>query len=370
MTTRLRDNTTASVTVIDAIKAVASQVIVLHHLAFYGLLSSAVEPYAPSVLDWLSEYGRIAVQCFLVVGGFLAARSLMPGLDAAWRPVVASSLPGLLWKRYVRLMRPYIVALLLAVAAAWLARELVADADTPQAPTLAQFGWHLLLLQDLVRSPALSAGVWYVAIDMQLYALLALICFARPAAARIGLGTRAYALIVCGGLTLASLLWINCNADQDDMALYFFGAYGLGIAAHWAGTSRYREWGAAAVAALVLLALAFEWRSRVAMAGVTALALIAFTQAPPWSGATLLHRAIRGLSRISYSVFLVHYPVFLAIGSLVRSTWPDSAMASGLGLVVIWASSLAGGALLHHFVEEPGLHQCGSMRRSGSAVKA
>lgn len=150
MTTTIRDNTTASLTIVDTIKAVASQVIVLHHLAFYGLLSNAVEPYAPSVLDWLSEYGRIAVQCFLVVGGFLAAKSLMPGLSTAWRPIGASSLPPLLWKRYVRLMRPYIVALLLAVAAAWLARWLVADPDTPQAPTLAQLGWHLLLLQDLV----------------------------------------------------------------------------------------------------------------------------------------------------------------------------------------------------------------------------
>jgi hypothetical protein len=203
----IRDTPGTSLTVVDTIKAVASQVIVLHHLAFYGLLSNAVEPHAPAVLDWLSEYGRIAVQCFLVVGGFLAARSLMPSLGATWRPIGASSLPPLLWKRYVRLMRPYLVALLMAVAAAWLARWLVADPDIPQAPTLAQLGWHLLLLQDLMESPALSAGVWYVAIDMQLYAL---------------------------------------------MAVCFFGAYGLGVAAHWVSNGRYREMGAAVLAGLVL----------------------------------------------------------------------------------------------------------------------
>lgn len=56
---------------VDALKAIASQLIVLHHLAFYGPMSDVAFPLAPSAISWLSEYGRMAVQVFLVIGGFL-----------------------------------------------------------------------------------------------------------------------------------------------------------------------------------------------------------------------------------------------------------------------------------------------------------
>lgn len=63
---------------IDALKAVASQLIVLHHLAFYGPMSDVANGLAPALFSWLSQDARIAVQIFLVIGGFLAARTLAP----------------------------------------------------------------------------------------------------------------------------------------------------------------------------------------------------------------------------------------------------------------------------------------------------
>ena len=64
---------------VDALKAVSSQLIVLHHLAFYGPMSDAAHMLAPGLIGWLADYARIAVQVFLVISGFLAARSLAPG---------------------------------------------------------------------------------------------------------------------------------------------------------------------------------------------------------------------------------------------------------------------------------------------------
>ena len=61
---------------IDAVKGVAALLIVLHHLAFYGPLSDVAYPLAPALLGWLSEYARMAVQAFLVIAGFGAARRL------------------------------------------------------------------------------------------------------------------------------------------------------------------------------------------------------------------------------------------------------------------------------------------------------
>ena len=63
---------------VDVLKAVASQLIIFHHLAFYGPLSDVAQSLAPGLMHWFSDYARVAVQAFLVVGGFLAARG--------WRP--------------------------------------------------------------------------------------------------------------------------------------------------------------------------------------------------------------------------------------------------------------------------------------------
>ena len=63
---------------INVLKAGAAQLIVLHHLAFYGPMSDHVQPMWPALIDWLGDSARIAVQVFLVIGGFLAAKSLAP----------------------------------------------------------------------------------------------------------------------------------------------------------------------------------------------------------------------------------------------------------------------------------------------------
>jgi len=87
---------------IDAFKAIASQLIVLHHLSAYGPLSVAAQGILPGPLGWLYDYARIAVQVFLVIGGFLAAR----GLSGEGQALAGSPLP-LIWKPYPPLATLY-----------------------------------------------------------------------------------------------------------------------------------------------------------------------------------------------------------------------------------------------------------------------
>ena len=84
--------------VINLLKAVAAQLIVLHHLAFYGPMADHVRLILPDLIDWLAGSARIAVQVFLVVGGFLAAKSLAPSAQ----PVMVDPL-GAVWRRYAKL---------------------------------------------------------------------------------------------------------------------------------------------------------------------------------------------------------------------------------------------------------------------------
>jgi peptidoglycan/LPS O-acetylase OafA/YrhL len=70
----------------------------------------------------------------------------------------------------------------------------------------------------------------------------------------------------------------------------------------------------------------------------------------------LFHRGIQalfsGLSRISYSVFLIHYPVVLIVGSVFAYFWPNEVLPNALGLITAWLLTLVGGHWLYWYVEQ------------------
>lgn len=334
---------------IDALKGFACALIVWHHLAFYGPMSDVVQPLAPWLVRWLYDHGRMAVQVFLVIGGFLAAATLAPRGDANFEQPFA-----LVWRRYRRLVLPLAVALAASMAVAAFVRPWFPHESVPAAPTLAQVASHLLLLQDLLAYEALSAGVWYVAIDFQLFALTVLLLWAArslrdhlaPRLAHLGASVVLLAAV-------ASLLWFNRDATLDATAVYFMGSYGLGMLAYWSARgSRPLRW-RTAIALLGIVALTLEFRERILVACVAAVFLAWgarqnwATQLPAWRWLTGLQK----LGRISYSVFLIHFCVCLLVNALVARWWPQAVVAHALGLFAAFGLSVAAGWLLFVAVE-------------------
>ncbi|MFA9439088.1 acyltransferase family protein [Uliginosibacterium sp. sgz301328] len=330
---------------IDAIKAIASQLIVLHHLAFYGPMSDVAYPLAPELISWMSRNGRMAVQAFLVVGGFLAVRSLAPG----GRLASALSPGALLKHRYLRLALPYAAMLILSIVSAAIARHWADLESIPAAPTVMQMIAHVFLLNGILGVDSLSAGVWYVAIDFQLFAVL-LGCL-WLAGTRKTEGARLIAgPLIVAGVGLASLFFFNRDSDWDDWAVYFFGAYALGALAYWAAHARRAHGWMLAMAAVTGIALYVDFRERIAVAGVVALALAL----AEWRGGLERwpsSKALAFLGRISYSVFLVHFPVCLLINAFFDRFMPEDPVINLMGIAVAWAASVACGTLFYRAVE-------------------
>jgi peptidoglycan/LPS O-acetylase OafA/YrhL len=332
-------------------KAIASQFIIWHHFAFYGPMIDRVEPWAPEVAVWLTDQARLAVQVFLVVSGFLAARSLWP---KPGQPRAATAdWPGLVAGRVRRLAPPYFAALALALMAAVVARALAVDVDAPAAPSWAQVLANASFSHDLLGYPALSAGLWYIAIDLQLFMLLAALAAAVQSLTRPAhTARRAMAWFLVAGLCTASLLWLNLMPGLDVWAPYFFGAYGLGVLAQWVHRSSRRGVAGLALAALAVLALWVEWRSRIALAALVSLLLV-WQPFSPQLARSALQPLMAHLARISYAVFLVHYPLLLLVGSLVTTWWPDAAWVHAAGLLATWALALLCGWGLWRWLEAP-----------------
>jgi len=335
---------------INLLKAGAAQLIVLHHLAFYGPMSDHARALLPSLIDWLSNHARIAVQVFLVVGGFLAAKSLAPSGHAGYADPLRA-----VWRRYAKLAPAFLAATLVAaVASAWAARWMSHDSISAPA-TLAQLSAHALLLHGVLGFPSVSAGAWYVAIDFQLYALMVLALWVGG----IVEGKRPLAWLmpvaVAFGVTL-SLLYFNLDPEWDNWAPYFFGSYGLGVMAWWASDARRKPGYAVLLMLMVLLpavvGLALEFRSRIALAAVVACVLFLFGRVKTVSngrGWTLINR----LGKISYSVFLIHFPVCLLVNAAFMRFVPAEPELQAFGMLVAWGFSLAAGAVFYRWVETP-----------------
>lgn len=335
---------------INLLKAGAAQLIVLHHLAFYGPMADHARVIFPSLFDWLAGSARIAVQVFLVIGGFLAAKSLAPSGHAGCATPLRA-----IWRRYAKLAPPFIAATLIAaIGSLWAAAWMTHDSISAPA-TLSQLGAHALLLHGVLGYESVSAGAWYVAIDFQLYALLVILLWLVGRVTGNRQQQWLMPMVVAAGITL-SLLHFNLDADWDNWASYFFGSYGLGLMAWWASDPR-RKPGVAVMLMMMallpaVLGLLLEFRSRIALAAVVACVLFLWgrgkiaADSRAWS-------AIHGLGKISYAVFLIHFPVCLLVNAAFTRFAPIEPEWQGLGMLLAWGGSLAAGAAFHRWVEMP-----------------
>lgn len=343
---------------LDSIKGVACLLIVAHHLAFYGPMSDVLHPHATVLIDGLYSHARMVVQVFLVLGGYLTAPLILN-----WGERNTAHVAGLLWRRYARLAVPLMVALTLCMLVTELVRPWFIHPSVPDEPTWAQLLAHVFMLQGLLGYDSLSAGVWYVAIDFQLYGSAIVLSWAvaafGPVWHRVGWHSSSVVLMGVVLLTVASLFGFNLDARWDATALYFWGAYGLGVITWYAGRQGSVALWSAVLGGLAVMALGWAFRERIALAFASCFFLLWVvapaerrmtrsaepTQLPVW-----LAWSTR-LGQMSYSVFVIHFPVCLVVNAVVAHTWPGLVWAHALGLVFAMLASVGAGGLLYETIE-------------------
>ncbi|MBI2823737.1 MAG: acyltransferase [Planctomycetia bacterium] len=329
---------------VDLLRSGASHLIVWHHLAFYGPVSDVAYAIVPALIDGLYEYGRMAVQVFFVIGGYVMARSVTR--EQKW---TAAGVARHVVRRYRRIGLPYLAALLVAIVANEAARRAMDHESVSAPPTVAQLLAHAVFLQDVLHYEPLTAGIWYLAVDFQLGLLVLLVlavCDARfRGAADRGVRGACFMFVP---LAAASLFWLNRDDRLDTFAVYFFGSYFLGMLVAWTTTGRLPRAAFWVYVALVASALAWEWRPRLLVALVTGVLIylpsVAGARGPSWSWASFWGKR-------SYSLFLVHFPVCLVVNALLWEYVDERPLAALAGMVLAYVLSLAAAIAFYDLVE-------------------
>jgi peptidoglycan/LPS O-acetylase OafA/YrhL len=254
----------------------------------------------------------------------------------------------LIWKRYLRLVVPYLAAIGLAIAAAAIANQWLDDEAIPARATFRQWLAHAALLHGLLGVDSLSAGVWYIAIDFQLFALMAILLWSG----RFRVVAPALVLVA----TIASLFWFNRDTSWDNWAIYFFGSYGLGAAAWWAsGRRQFSSW-LGVIATVAIAALIVDFRLRIVLALAVALTL-GFSRRTGLLEQWPNFRPLAFLGQISYSIFLVHFPVLLIANGLYAKLELSSPNSAIVGLILAMTASISAATLFYRWIESPAASQ-------------
>ncbi len=338
--------TTERLALLDAMRVVAANLIVWHHLAYYGPVSDVAYPLVPGLMDFLYEHGRNAVQVFFVMGGFVAAASL-----GKREILYVKDAAGILWRRYVRIAGPYLVVLVIAVAANSVADRWMDHKSISAFPTLPEFLAHTVLLHKVLGYDSLTAGIWYLAIDFQLTILMLLLVLVSQ---QLSQWTSASPVVVLPLLVFllaaGSLFGFNRDKGWDNLAVYYFGSYALGLVTSWALTGRLPAWSFWIYVTLMVLALIVEWRMRLAVGLATGLVIFGAGQTGwlfQWTSGRWL--ALGG--QWSYSLFLIHFPVCLVVNAWLSHYVLESPVLSLAGMFAAYGLSLLAAVAFYYGVE-------------------
>ncbi|MFM8528157.1 MAG: acyltransferase family protein [Ilumatobacteraceae bacterium] len=341
---------------------------IAHHPGLDGLrgLAVALVVLFHADLPWMSG-GFLGVSVFFTLSGFLITSLLLNESEQQGSIDLRA-----FWSRRLRRLAPASLAVIVAVVglASWLSTTTEAARIEGDAVSAALYAsnWRFIVAEhsyaDLFSAPSPLLHIWSLSIEEQLYVVLPVIV-----AATLAVGwTRRRLGILLGVLALASTM-VGIAVSGVDRVYYgtdtraaelLLGAVLACLAGGRLGegaTSRaertLKVLGPVALTVLVALAVTSEPRSTwIAGGGLAIFALVSvllvvasIVRGPirtilSWS-------PLRALGRVSYGVYLVHWPVFvfltedrLGVGGVVR-------------LTVCIASTVLVAAASHRWFERP-----------------
>jgi len=305
----------ARVVGLDGLRGLAALFVVVHHcwlMTFHGYPRNT----GPFWLGWLL-YGHFAVVVFITLSGFsLAISPARKGWQLGGKARFAQ-------RRAWRILPPYWAALVFSLIIAWGLQVAQPASTLPNGKSVVVYG---LLVQDIFGAPVPNGAFWSIAVEAQLYLVfpILLVILRR-------FGAAAVLAAVTVPVAAIGLLAPQVSIVDKLMRLTpeFAPLFAIGLLAAGIISASYRirrlplQWLAALAAAPVLVLIVVKgsvWTVTnlfwidLAVGPAIALLLAAVATRRPAPLVWLLGtRPVRSLGTFSYSLYLVHAPIVVAL---------------------------------------------------------
>ncbi|WP_028967355.1 acyltransferase family protein [Sphingomonas phyllosphaerae] len=347
---------------LQVLRGLAALWVVLFHVWTLQSIRTLYEAMPSPLREIVFDDGRGGVAVFFVLSGFVIAHSL-------WGKQVDGRYAGTFAiRRSLRLDPAYWASIPIGLAAA--AAVAMAHGEPLPWPTPATVIGHLFYLQELLGLPDIQIVYWTLTYEVQFYIVTLLGAWAW-CRARAGAPTvRRAAWLLPAAFIFAAVA--SSLGDQHwvprGVFLNFWFAFAAGALAYAAG---WRRAGAVPTIALAVIAVIALWRAPGTdevfntPAMLTAIGLFGASRAG-WLGAGGRQRWLIGLGAISYSLYLVHFPLLVLSGSIVRRVFGDGVIADS-GKVLAYLVLCTGGAIVFWLVVEAPTHRLAQRYGRGRA---
>ena len=350
---------------LQVLRGLAALWVVLFHAWTLQSIRTLYAAMPAPLREVVFDDGRGGVAVFFVLSGFVIAHSL-------WGRHVDGRYAGTFAiRRSLRLDPAYWFSIPIALAAN--AAVAIVHGEPLPWPTPATVIGHLLYLQELLGLPDIQIVYWTLTYEVQFYIVTLLGAWAWCRARGGGAGVRRAAWLLPAAFILTAIA--SSLGDQHwvprGVFLNFWFAFAAGALAYAAG---WRRTGAVPTVALAVIAGIALWRAPGTdevfntPAMLTAIGLYAASWAG-WLGAGGRQRWLIGLGAISYSLYLVHFPILVLSGSIVRRVFGDGVIADS-GKVLAYLVLCIGGAIVFWLVVEAPTHRLAQRYGRGRARAA
>ena len=301
---------------LDGIRGLAALFVVLNHV-FLRAFPGFPADHAPF---WIAGFidGRFAVVVFIVLSGF--SLSVSPA-RAGWR---LDGVAKFARRRAWRILPPYWAALVFSLLMTWF---VVAQPGWP-GPTGKSVAVNSLLLQDVFAAPSPNRAFWSIAIEAQLYIVFPLLILAMRRLNTFAMVATVAVPVLALGIVGAAHVGAATNlVNQYTPDLAVLLAIGVAAGSILTTTERRRAWPwprlALAFAAPVFALIAWKgsvwtadnyfWVDLAFGPAIGCLLAAVATERPRPLVRLLDTRPLRRLGSFSYSLYLTHAPIVIAV---------------------------------------------------------
>lgn len=345
---------------IDGLRGVAAIGVVIHHIIWFTPWDAFGSEAATEWVYRIGYWGKCGVPIFFVISGFVIAHSLR-------KAVVTPGFVGKFFlRRSIRLDPPYWFAIAAVIFVNFACVQWWSIEPPTALPSLGQLIAHAFYLQNILGYENISVGFWTLCIEIQFYMLFVVMLaaaqyvsyryasFAQFDMSSPNRASSSALIAVFAPVMFASLFTFTYFEQLDDWFLRYYCLFCLGACLSACRNGMLPK--AIAWIALTLFAIriGIEFQRGV-FCGLAIGLLIMLAEYRNALNSWLMSRTWQYLGKISYSLYLIHYPIAHLVMHVGKQFTGNDVTMIYVWMAASLVASVAAAAILYRLVEAPSL---------------